>query len=271
VLLRPTATTAAAAAGAAPAAAGVTVTVVGGTHNPMAPPAPFLVHCLLPQLSVAMGAARVALTLGRAGFYPAGGGRVQLAVAPPAHPPVPLRLTERGAPVARAAEALVSNLPPHVGAREAAEFARVARWPSAAVTARSVDAAGPGNVVVATMAYSHVTEVVSAYGERGRAAEAVAREAAEAAVAYETAPGSPPVGEHLADQLLLPLLVAAGGVFVTGALSSHFTTNAGVVRQFFGAGAVTWRRLDDREGECWEVTVAPWVDVAGAASAATCA
>ena len=253
------------------AAATVTVTVVGGTHAPHAPPTPFLTACLLPQLDAAVGAGRVQLTLGRHGFYPAGGGRVQLAVAPPARPPAPLRLAARGAPVSRAAEALVSNLPAHVGAREAAEFARVAGWPPAAVASRSVDAAGPGNAVVATLAYEHVTEVVSAFGERGRRGEDVAREAAEAARAYEAAPGSPPVGEHLADQLLLPLLVAAGGVFVTGPLSSHFVTNAGVLQQFFGAGAVTWRRLDDRgAGECWEVTVAHWdaVSTGGALSAA---
>ena len=45
-----------------------------------------------------------------------------------------------------------------------------------------------------------------------------------------------PVGEHLADQLLLPL-VMGGGSFVTGRPSTHLETNAAVIRAF-GAAAI---------------------------------
>jgi RNA 3'-terminal phosphate cyclase (ATP) len=40
------------------------------------------------------------------------------------------------------------------------------------------------------------------------------------------------VGEHLADQLLIPLALAGGGSFVTTPLSSHATTNMDVVAMF---------------------------------------
>jgi RNA 3'-terminal phosphate cyclase (ATP) len=40
------------------------------------------------------------------------------------------------------------------------------------------------------------------------------------------------VGEHLADQLLLPMAIARGGAFTTLEPSSHTTTNAEVIRTF---------------------------------------
>lgn len=46
-----------------------------------------------------------------------------------------------------------------------------------------------------------------------------------------------PVGEHLADQLVL-LCALAGGTFRTGPLSSHALTNIDVVRAFLGQDAV---------------------------------
>ena len=40
------------------------------------------------------------------------------------------------------------------------------------------------------------------------------------------------IGEHLADQLLLPLALGAGGTFTTTPLSGHSTTNMETLRQF---------------------------------------
>jgi RNA 3'-terminal phosphate cyclase (ATP) len=41
-----------------------------------------------------------------------------------------------------------------------------------------------------------------------------------------------PVGEHLADQLLIPMALAGGGEFRTVPLSSHTTTNAALIERF---------------------------------------
>ncbi len=62
--------------------------------------------------------------------------------------------------------------------------------------------------------------------------EAVARGAADAAAAWLAA--SAPVGEHLADQLLLPLALGAGGVFVATTASGHLRSNAAIVERFTG-------------------------------------
>jgi RNA 3'-terminal phosphate cyclase (ATP) len=64
------------------------------------------------------------------------------------------------------------------------------------------------------------------------------------------------VGEHLADQLLLPLLVAGGGCFVTGRPSSHLETNAAVIRAF-GAADVLIEPDESDPQRRYRVSVAP--------------
>jgi RNA 3'-terminal phosphate cyclase (ATP) len=76
----------------------------GGTHNPSSPPFDFLAKSFLPL--VAPTGARVEATLERPGFYPAGGGRFRVTVAP-AKTLKPLLLEERGTIRARRARAIV--------------------------------------------------------------------------------------------------------------------------------------------------------------------
>jgi RNA 3'-terminal phosphate cyclase (ATP) len=75
-----------------------------------------------------------------------------------------------------------------------------------------------------------LTEVFTGFGERGVSAETVAERVAAQASAW-LGRGAP-VGEFLADQLLLPLALAGGGCFRTGPLSSHATTHAEVLKRF---------------------------------------
>lgn len=65
--------------------------------------------------------------------------------------------------------------------------------------------AGPGNVVLLEIESEQLTEVISEFGERGLLAEAVADRAVKHACRY-LAMGVA-VGEHLADQLLLPMAI----------------------------------------------------------------
>lgn len=89
---------------------------------------------------------------------------------------------------------------------------------------------GPGNALLIEIDGGDVVELFSALGEKGVAAERVASRLAEEVRAYlET---GAPVGEHLADQLLVPLALAGGGTFVAAAASSHLRTNIGVVERF---------------------------------------
>jgi len=214
-----------------------TVVIAGGTHNPLAPPIEFLRDCLLPQLR-AIGA-HVDLHLERHGFYPAGGGTLVAQIQPLAVAK-PLDLRERGKPRSRRADCLVANLATHIAEREAETVKNKLRWSADDCHVGVVEADGPGNVVLITLGYEHVTEVVASFGGLRISAEQVAARAAQQARRYLEADA--PVGEHLADQMLLPLAIAAGGSFRTLAPTDHTTTNAAIIARFLGE-VVTLREV----------------------------
>lgn len=230
------------------AAAPSHLTVTGGTHNPLAPSYEFVEQCFLPLLA-RMGA-RVALRLLRHGFYPAGGGCIDARITPCARL-APLHLTERGAPGAPAARALVAHLPLHIAQRELEIVHKELAWEHARLHATRVDdCAGPGNVLLLVLPSTNVTEVVTACGQRGVRAEDVAGEAVAQARRYLA--GTAPVSEHLADQLILPLALAAGGEFVTMRPSAHTLTNIGVVERFLDVEFAAREEAGDR----WRIAVA---------------
>jgi RNA 3'-terminal phosphate cyclase (ATP) len=203
----------------------------GGTHNPSAPSFDFLTRSFLPLLA-RMGA-RVDAQLARPGFFPAGGGRLLVTIEPPSHLGA-LELIERGAIVECRARAVVANLSYEIARREIAVVAEQTGWPESALQAHTLTGAlGPGNVLTLDVQCEHVTEVVTGFGQRGVRAEQVASRAVDELHRYLESTGA--VGEHLADQLLLPMAVGGGGAFTTLAPSRHATTNAEVIRMFIGA------------------------------------
>ncbi|MFI5402998.1 MAG: RNA 3'-terminal phosphate cyclase, partial [Planctomycetota bacterium] len=195
------------------------LTLFGGTHNPMAPPYDFLARVFVTTIG-RLGAS-VDVRLIRHGFYPAGGGEVRCEIVP--SPLAPLLLLERGTIVRRRAEAIVSNLPLAIAEREL----RVVGWEDC--EARPVESAGPGNAVMLHVEAEHASELVTAFGAKGVPAERVAEHAVAEMERYLAA--DVPVGEHLADQLLV-YLALAGGEFRTLPLSSHARTNARLIERF---------------------------------------
>jgi RNA 3'-terminal phosphate cyclase (ATP) len=75
-----------------------------------------------------------------------------------------------------------------------------------------------------------VTEVFSAVGEKRVRADAVAGSAILEAQRYLASGAA--VGEHLGDQLMLPLALAGGGRYTIDHVSAHAITNAEVIAQF---------------------------------------
>ena len=92
------------------------------------------------------------------------------------------------------------------------------------------DSAGPGNVVMVEVGDGEQLEMFTAFGERGVPAESVASEAARDAREYLVSRAG--AGEHLTDQLLLPLTLAGGGSFHALKLNRHARTNIEVIGQF---------------------------------------
>jgi RNA 3'-terminal phosphate cyclase (ATP) len=225
-----------------------TLILEGGTHNPFAPPFDFLAKAFLPLIN-RMGA-RVTAELERPGFYPAGGGKFQVTIEPAANGLRRLDLPERGEIRARRARALIAGLPVHIAERELAIVARKLSWKKECLKAETVDnSRGPGNIVMIEIESEHVTEVFTGFGQRGVRAEAVAEQAAKAARQYLVTQAG--AGEHLADQLILPLAIAGGGSFTAARLSRHMTTNIEIVRKFIEVDIQT-TVLDDRT---WSVAL----------------
>jgi RNA 3'-terminal phosphate cyclase (ATP) len=205
-----------------------TLTIEGGTHNGLSPPFDFLAHSFLPLLR-RLGA-QVEVRLTKYGFEPAGGGALEVTVRPATLSP--LELVTRGALVSRHAKAVVSSVPLQVAQRELAVARETVGYTEAEVTVEEVRASGPGNALVLTHAYAHVTEVFVGLGARGLTAEKVARRTCgEVKRALRT---DAPVGMHLADQLLIPLALAGGGTFRTVEPTLHTRTQLELIPRFLG-------------------------------------
>lgn len=204
------------------------VTLEGGTHNPYAPPFDFLAKTFAPV--VARLGPQLAARLIRPGFYPAGGGEIHVTVGP-TEAWQRIELLERGALRHRCARAVVARLPRTIAERELRVIEAELGWDPAELTVEEVAGArGPGNVVLIELESEHVTEVLTGFGSRGVPAETVAREAVEQARRYLSSEA--PVGEHLADQLLIPVALAGGGTFRTTGISRHTSTNIDVIKAF---------------------------------------
>ncbi|WHI44709.1 RNA 3'-terminal phosphate cyclase [Microbulbifer sp. VAAF005] len=201
----------------------------GGTHNKKAPSFDFIAQAYLPLLA-RMGAG-VEVALDDYGFYPAGGGSWRTRIQPLSQWSK-LELTERGELLDAEAVATSAHIPAHVAQRELAQVRKKCEWRSERLHQRQVKSQGPGNVLSLRLQSQQVAEVFEAMGEQGVSAERVADRAIRQMQRYMHA--GVPVGEHLADQLILPLVLGVGGSFTTLKPSLHLLTNIEVVRQITG-------------------------------------
>lgn len=209
----------------------------GGTHNPMAPPFEFIAQTFLPVLA-GMGG-RVEAELTAHGFYPAGGGRWSTTIWPT--PRIGrLELLERGELRNVSARSLVASLPPSIALRQLEMLAAALGWDRSACRPHMVDnSRGPGNALLSFIESEHITEVVTGFGDRGVSSESVVARVASEVRRYLSA--NVPVGEHLADQLLLPMALGAGGVFRTVEPSRHCLTQLQLLELFLGTSAAVTR------------------------------
>lgn len=223
------------------------LTLMGGTHNPLAPPFEFLQRAFVPLVN-RMGA-KLSVRLDRPGYFPAGGGLLDVRIEPAARL-APLDLTERGAVRAIHAWATVANLPGHIARRELAVLKKRLDLDRDDVRIHiDTKAKGPGNTVTVEVACEHITEVFTGFGERGVRAETVAKRLARRVRRYVAADVA--VGEHLADQLLVPMALAGEGAVLTLKPSLHAVTNMDVIQRFLDIGIEQHELAPDR----WRVAL----------------
>jgi RNA 3'-terminal phosphate cyclase (ATP) len=175
--------------------------------------------------------------LDRTGFAPGGGGILHITIQP-VERLKPLMLTERGKILQQSAEVLLAHLAEHIAYRELKVIAGSLGYSPDQLHFQLVESAyGPGNVVLIYVRSESVTEVFSAFGERGLPAEQVAAKAVNDAKHYLQS--NAVVGKNLADQLLIPLALAGQGAFLTQKPSLHTITNMTVIKQFMNVEFIT--------------------------------
>ncbi len=213
----------------------------GGTHNPYAPPFDFLEKAFLPVIE-RMGP-KLDVSLERPGFYPAGGGRFSLKVEP-VQKLQEIELLERGDAVRCEARALVSRLPKKIGERELSMLRKRLKQSGESWHVEDVtNSRGPGNVLIVEAIHEFGVEVFTGFGERRVKSETVAERTAKQVGRYLAA--RVPVGAHLADQLLIPMVMAGAGRFQTVKPSRHTLTNIDVIKQFLDVGIRTQQVAED--------------------------
>lgn len=225
------------------------LTIEGGTHVNLAPTYEFFADAYLYAMR-RMGA-DVRAELVRAGFAPQNDGTLRVFIKPS-----PLRVThllERGRLVARRAVGRATSR--NAGrAKDTVDALtrRLPLWSKAAFSAEPIEADSQGDVLAVTLRYAEIAEVVTCLGAPGVAAHQSALQVADPLDLYlaKTAP----VGGYLADQLVVPMVLAGGGSFRTLGISEHTENQLTLVEAFFPKLKVTRREQPDGT---WTVSLSP--------------
>jgi RNA 3'-terminal phosphate cyclase (ATP) len=166
--------------------------------------------------------------LQRPGFYPAGGGSIVARITP--GKALPLTLEERGQEGRHLAHIGCAHLDDGVADREWDTIQRSLNWTSE--SRRDLDmssSVGPGNFMDVHLVFEQVTQVFTTFTGPGVSGEKLASPLASQA--KRSLAGHSPVEEHLADQLMLPMALLAGGRYRAARLSKHSATNAEIINR----------------------------------------
>lgn len=202
----------------------------GGTHNPLAPPYDFIAEVFLPATK--HFGALATTNLVETGFAPTGGGVLEVVVEPLEKAMPEVAFTERGELQNTSLRVITRSVANSIAERLMDAAAKA--WPC---EARSIElrTSGPGQGLIgyAVAEFSHGSELVSGCAERGQSAETTGHRMGKAMRDFLNTEAA--VGRHLADQLLLPMALAGGGVFTTTAPDAQVPTNIAIIEQFLPA------------------------------------
>lgn len=214
---------------AAPAA--VKMVVIGGSDVRAAPPLDYFRFVLLPLLARIGLAAE--LIVHRRGYYPRGGGEVEVRVTPA--PARAFECTEAGELCAIRGLAYCANLPAHIASRMAAAARRALGENLRAEIEEQVltreQAIGPGGAIVLWAECGDTRLGAAAVAERGVPAERLGETAARELRAEFEAGAT--LDRHALDQMLIYLARADGpSRFRARELTSHAATTLWVIERF---------------------------------------
>jgi RNA 3'-terminal phosphate cyclase (ATP) len=205
------------------------LTLIGGTHVSTSPCFHFLDTTWRRYLKLLH--LRLSMEMIRPGFYPRGGGQVEVNIQP-ADRLVGLHARERG-PIHLSGFSAVGGLPDHIMHRQARRArVRLEQHGLHADISEHKWHGGSGTVVAIVVHTTPAPVLFFSLGAPGKPAERVADEAVDQVIAYvRAAPAA--VDAHSADQLVLPLALAEGpSEYAVAAVTPHLTTNIAVIRRF---------------------------------------
>ena len=210
------------------------ITLKGGTHNKMAPSVDFIEHVFLPRMRLI--GFNVDSELETHGFYPNGGGVWRLRIEPNIDAKS-LCLIGRGDLISTSAVVTNSKIELHVAERQLATVNKKLGCSDEHLVINKVRSPGPGNIVSVRAKYGHGMEFFEVAAEMRVSAERIAARAVNDFRKFDSTQAA--VSEHLSDQLLLPMIISAGGEFTTRELSSHTATNIDVINHVLGAKKIS--------------------------------
>lgn len=236
-----------------------TVTIKGGTHNPLAPTTDFLTEAFVPAL--AKLGMQIDIELQQVGFAPIGSGTIKATITPFMRRAntLPFKLTERGELVNIALVASVLNLEYDICKRELASAKATlieAGIDEALITTRGnkLHGIGEGNTCYAKVTREiadtqnhkeYHSEMFTLLGEKRSSAEKIGSRLSGLVKRYVFNTDAL-VDGYLTDQLLLPLAVAGGGVFTAHVVSEHTKTQAWLIQQFLSV-EITLKVIDEQK------------------------
>ncbi len=225
-----------------------TVTVTGGTHNPLAPPFNFLCETFLPAIATAGFHGNCKLI--KHGFFPAAGGRITFDIKPrqkQSHQII--NLCEPSRQFQIHARIYTAKLPAHIARRQQKLLLqsglgdpkrKIGRLGSG-LNIQNVehievaDSDGPGNAVCVRLCGTDRTTVFTAFGMRGKPSQDVISEVVN--LAKDFLGSGAAIDRFLADQLLIYMAMCSHlakdcGSYTTNELSSHLLTNMEIIKKF---------------------------------------
>ncbi|MFH1440366.1 MAG: RNA 3'-terminal phosphate cyclase [Candidatus Woesearchaeota archaeon] len=219
------------------------LTIIGGTDTKWSPSYDYLKQIIIPQLKKY---ANIELNLLKRGFYPKGGGKIELKIKPHKIENLPeINLIEQGDLMHISGKSFASQslMNAKVAERQAHAAASILKrelneFPHININSEYNDTFSTGSGITLWAIFKNKQNEEEVYpirigsdalGEKGISSENVGKSCAEKLLSeiYENAP----VDVHLADNLI-PFLAIAGGEIKVSSISNHTLTNIYTTEMF---------------------------------------
>ena len=214
------------------------IVIIGGTHVPWSPSANYLQEIFIPAITK-MGI-DINIAIPKFGFYPIGGGEIDIAIKPCARPLTSVHIVERGKNKKLTIISAVANLPLSIAERQRDRaLKRISNYELQITNfkmqiqseIKEVPSSGRGTFLFIMAEFENVRSGFIGLGAIGKRAEKVADEAVEALLQYLNGNGA--LDPHLADQIVLYAALAQGqSMFTTTRITNHLLSNIWIIEQF---------------------------------------